>query len=444
MFEVSATEYILKILFTAIDSFVMLHTVTILLNHPIPRNKWWKAFPLIFAIWYIGFLLITAESFYNILWLYTIVTIALPIIGNIFVFRYIVGISYIQSIIVFFFAQIIAQIFANLITIFSMSMFHLEAHQLFENLLFFTIVNVAVYIPYYMILFLVSFYITNKVRFDFPDSPTRLLVIYSASMILILFSVMLAQLFLFKNYASMGTTTLLLLNTVLYSITFIGFLYGVTKFIHKSYEIESQKFYNSNLEVLIDELRVIKHGTDNMMASILGFVDSGEYNQLKEFVMDYSNNSSNGLLNNTMLSKIKSAGVKGILINKFIKMDEGKLKYRLVVEGEVENINMKMLHFCEALGILLDNAIDGALESSEKRIKLIFTDSAHALSVEVVNSVGLKPNLTKMFQKNWSTRGEGRGIGLWRLRKIVDKTQKALLNTEFKNNELKQVLIIAK
>jgi two-component system sensor histidine kinase AgrC len=300
-------------------------------------------------------------------------------------------------------------------------------------------------VPYYIVLAAIAFFIKKKEKLNFDGIQRNYAIAYAFAMILIIFSIMLSQLFLFENFANLGTKTLLLVNTCLYGITFFGLLYGGLKYTQKNSELEYQKFYNSNLAYLLDELRVYKHGNDNFIASLVGYVEQEDYAALKTYLEEYANTNLNiKFLSNDMLRRIKNAGVFGVLLHKMTIMNEKQIEYKLTVNGAFENININMRDFCEGLGILLDNAIEAAAESEEKTIKIVFTNDERNLSVEIENSVKEKPDLSKMFHKGWSSRGEGRGIGLWRLKQIIDKYLNAGLNTEYYNHYLRQTLMIGK
>jgi len=45
--------------------------------------------------------------------------------------------------------------------------------------------------------------------------------------------------------------------------------------------------------------------------------------------------------------------------------------FRVITEGEIDEVKMKISEFCEVLGILLDNAIEAAKDSVEKKVEVL-------------------------------------------------------------------------
>ncbi len=59
-----------------------------------------------------------------------------------------------------------------------------------------------------------------------------------------------------------------------------------------------------------------------------------------------------------------------------------------------------------------------------------------------INTLTDTPILSKIFEKGYSTKGDGRGLGLYHLRQIMEKHNNTLINTVIKDNEFIQALII--
>ena len=91
----------------------------------------------------------------------------------------------------------------------------------------------------------------------------------------------------------------------------------------------------------------------------------------------------------------------------------------------------------------MDNAIEAAEDSDEKLLEVSFDCEGGGLAVSVSNSFGQKPDLARMFEKGWSTKGRNRGLGLYIAKDIVSKNKRLLLNTAVKNGRLTQELVLS-
>ncbi|MEQ8156757.1 MAG: GHKL domain-containing protein, partial [Clostridiaceae bacterium] len=216
------------------------------------------------------------------------------------------------------------------------------------------------------------------------------------------------------------------------------------KFQARKQELEQQKFYNDTMETLITNLRAAKHGFDNTLASISGFISMEDWDKLKDFFSEIEvRQNSLSSMNISMYSKIKSAGAAGVIISKFEYMKSAGINGKLFIDEPVIEINMKISEFCEVLGIMLDNAIEATIETKERCIRLDIIKQDNVLTFHLENSCNNKPDLVKIFEKGWSTKGENRGLGLWIAKNITKKYKNVLFNTFINDNKFVQELIIS-
>jgi len=116
--------------------------------------------------------------------------------------------------------------------------------------------------------------------------------------------------------------------------------------------------------------------------------------------------------------------------------------FRVITEGEIDEVKMKISEFCEVLGILLDNAIEAAKDSVEKKVEVFMKREERALTFIVLNGINEKVDVTMIYEKGYSTKGEGRGLGLGIVNDIVSKYKNVILNTCADDSKFRQELII--
>jgi two-component system sensor histidine kinase AgrC len=209
-------------------------------------------------------------------------------------------------------------------------------------------------------------------------------------------------------------------------------------------ELEQQKIYNDTMNTLLNELRGFKHGYENTIAVIKGLVEFNRITELNAF-LDETVSALNqvSVVNTLMFQKIKNAALAGLIVSKFEAMKEKGINAKLAINEEIIETRMKTGDLCECVGILIDNAIEAAFETEEKIVKLSI-DTADGVILCIENSFqGDKPDLMKIFEKEWSTKGANRGMGLWILKNRVKKYKNVILNTSTDNNYFKQKLIIS-
>lgn len=76
------------------------------------------------------------------------------------------------------------------------------------------------------------------------------------------------------------------------------------------------------------------------------------------------------------------------------------------------------------IDIQLDNAIEAAEDCDPEGAVYIRLDQTdRGVMIRVENTYKEKPELSKMYEKGWSTKGEGRGNGLYRTKEMIEKQE---------------------
>jgi len=128
-------------------------------------------------------------------------------------------------------------------------------------------------------------------------------------------------------------------------------------------------------------------------------------------------------------------GLQGLVFLKKNQAEMKKITFNLEynVNNNIEqlfslNKNFKLY---EALGILFDNAIEGAAESKEKMINVVFYYDNKVLHINILNTFNNQIDLDKIGNKNYSTKNRGSGIGL---NYIKNKKNKFKVNQYIRGN----------
>lgn len=99
---------------------------------------------------------------------------------------------------------------------------------------------------------------------------------------------------------------------------------------------------------------------------------------------------------------------------------------------------------CRIIGILIDNAIEAAILCDKKNVQIAIIRNDDSTIFILSNScLADTPPVYKIYEDNFSTKGDGRGLGLKTVRHIIDeKYDNVTLNTKIKDCIFKQELII--
>ena len=140
---------------------------------------------------------------------------------------------------------------------------------------------------------------------------------------------------------------------------------------------------------------------------------------------------------------VNNDGIYDLLTKKYHEADSKDIKVNITFLLDLSTLHMKIYEFARILGILLDNAIEASSECEEKIINLIFRDDRknHTQLIIVENTYADKTvDTEKIFEKGISGKENHTGLGLWKVRKIVNKNPNVVLRTIKDDKFFKQQL----
>ncbi len=195
---------------------------------------------------------------------------------------------------------------------------------------------------------------------------------------------------------------------------------------YKEKEIEIIKKYNSSYSELIDAIRERQHDFHNDLNAMLGIAYSAED---RDEIVRKQQELCGCIIENNKHSKLlsnKNPIVTGML---FVKILQGEKKGCVVnyrVSGQQMDLKMNMMDVIELIGILFDNAIEEEQKYEDKKRHIYFelADGENGEYFLIKNRIekNLKiEEISHMFDKGRSEKGEGRGIGLHKASVIVKK-----------------------
>lgn len=274
------------------------------------------------------------------------------------------------------------------------------------------------------------------------------IVIY---IILFIFVVTLSF-FLNSNYVSSNSFNKALINTlfiILYSIIMFIFLFEKNKNI---IYLKENKILLSNLneyEKMLDYQRVNNHENKNQLLVIKSMIEKKD-KKLMEYINEIikEKREDNEIVYNKA-KRIPSGGLQGLIYQKMLLMQENNIEVNLDINNQVrkidlENMSPKMNYdICRIVGIIIDNAIEETTKFSKKDREIIismYTDNMFI--IEVSNRIKDDVDLSKIYDKGYTSKEKGHGYGLSLLKKIVDENEKIMNEVKIVNNIFTQVIKI--
>lgn len=215
---------------------------------------------------------------------------------------------------------------------------------------------------------------------------------------------------------------------------------------NKQLQFESLQEYTNSLEKLYTDMRAFRHDYINIISSLIGYIENRDVDGLEKHFNEHIIPLSKGIESNNfkigILKNIKIAEIKGILSSKLIRAQELGIDTFIDIVEPIEKINMDIIDLSRSVGILLDNAIEAALECNKPSIKVAIINKENSVLIVIINSINKEVPIYKIYQKGFSTKGKNRGLGLCNLKEITSKYNTVFLDTLIENGEFKQLLQI--
>lgn len=231
-------------------------------------------------------------------------------------------------------------------------------------------------------------------------------------------------------------------SLLLYFFTSMYSLLRTNKLEQTALNLETEKNYNKTLTLLHDNIRCFKHDFNNIIQAIGGYIFLKDLNGLEDYYKSLLTECK--LTNNLNLlnpETINNPSIYSLLTNKYYLALEKGINMTFDIFIDFSKINCNIYDFTRILGILLDNAIEAAEDTSEKFIRIEFKSTSKKQLFIIENSCKSNNISTiKIFEKGYSTKEKNSGIGLWKVHQILSKNTNLDLFTSIQNNIFKQQL----
>ena len=210
--------------------------------------------------------------------------------------------------------------------------------------------------------------------------------------------------------------------------------------------IAQQQLYERDLEAIRQEVRAFRHDYKNLLAGLSAQADEGELDQLRaalsELDTGFDRRMGEKIQASTQIGNVCVPQVRSLLLSKLAAMGEQGIDCRLEVLYPVERVGMDPWDFTRCLGILLDNAAEAALETDTPWVEIILLPQKGRLSLRISNPYTGTINPDKIWTEGFSTKGEGRGLGLPSYQRILADYPNAAASTSWADGVFVQELTV--
>lgn len=269
-------------------------------------------------------------------------------------------------------------------------------------------------------------------------------------LIIMIIAYIIPQVVIFAINHYSYSNSLLIVNTIqIILVSCLIFLYFKSVINKEKLEAElyTTELHNKTLIEIVDGVRTLKHDYGNIIQALNGYVVTKKYDRLHEYVDSLLKEF--GSVNNISAIDPKifnEPAIYGVVGAKYFYATEHDITFEIEVTSNIKNISFSKPELSRILGILLDNAIEATQKAEKKYIKLeiSFNDKKYADVVRIINTydTSIEIDLDEIYEKGISSKEVKSGIGLWEVKKLVNKNKHSQIYATIEKNKFVQNLII--
>ena len=315
-----------------------------------------------------------------------------------------------------------------------------------EELFFFVVLSLT----YFAIKKIITYFHLEMTYFDkdylYPFLKNVLVAFFTLHILLFISDIVST----FPNLNSFGS--------ILSSIVFVGLL--LTFFSMNSYkvqmekeiELEQKKFeqkhlqtYTDEIVALYNEIRGFRHDYTGMLVSLRMAIESKDLQEIERVYNEVLVKANQKLRSDKYtyfdLNNIEDSALRSLIAQSIVNAKTNDVEYTLEVKDIITPLSMELLDLVRVMSVLLNNAVEGAVESYQKQLEVAIIKLDLETLVVIQNSCKKrKVKSEDLFELGFSTKGRHRGLGLNNVKEILGKYDNVILETEIDNNVFKQVI----
>ena len=315
-----------------------------------------------------------------------------------------------------------------------------------EELFFFVVLSLT----YFAIKKIITYFHLEMTYFDkdylYPFLKNVLVAFFTLHILLFISDIVST----FPNLNSFGS---ILSSIVFVCLLLIFFSMNSHKVqIEKEIELEQKKFeqkhlqtYTDEIVTLYNEIRGFRHDYTGMLISLRMAIESKDLQEIDRVYSEVLVKANQKLRSDKYtyfdLNNIEDSALRSLIAQSIVNAKTNDVEYTLEVKDIITPLSMELLDLVRVMSVLLNNAVEGAVESYQKQLEVAIIKLDLETLVVIQNSCKKrKVKSEDLFELGFSTKGRQRGLGLNNVKEILGKYDNVILETEIDNDVFKQVI----
>lgn len=215
-------------------------------------------------------------------------------------------------------------------------------------------------------------------------------------------------------------------------------------------DLENEIMYNKTLTNMVETVRGFKHDANNIINTVNGYITLNDMEGLKNYFNKGILKSSYKLKSISQLSPklLNDSGIYHLIATKYFYCANNNIHLSLDITSDIASLNIPKFELSRIIGILLDNAIEATEELDTPDKKIVFRLYKNTMNgvatIKIENNFVNDKNISidKIYLKNFSTKKNPSGFGLYEVKKTVSNFNNINIETNILENTFTQKLII--
>ena len=245
-------------------------------------------------------------------------------------------------------------------------------------------------------------------------------------------NIIVLNLFIFFLFIKVLLTNELMETNIVIPITILGLiLIGVNcyfyvflyKIFNEKKKNEIKKSFNPLINDLMGKLKANEHEYKNHLNTIWSIAQISTQEEIRDKIKEYISNLVDDNEEFSKLLDVENTIVKAVLYNKAQRAEKLGVTYNYKVTTNLKNISLDNSELTVVLSNLLNNAIEATSMIKKKEMEVVIAEENKYYIVNVKNYTENidAESLSNIFKMGYTTKGEGRGYGLYNVKELVDK-----------------------
>lgn len=199
---------------------------------------------------------------------------------------------------------------------------------------------------------------------------------------------------------------------------------GAVAILHDRTEYTKLMEDLAGTKYLVDSMRANNHDFTNKLHVILGLIQIGQYEKAVQYIENISIIQRETL--SVVMHSVDNATLAALLIGKIARSSECNVRF-ILREGitfKSADIDLPSEALVTIVGNLIDNALDSMNSANSDLRELefgVFTQPGELLITVDDTGCGIsEENKDKVFDNGFSTKGKGRGVGLYHTKQLIE------------------------